>query len=306
MKYLSDLAKSLQPYVPGEQPKEKTYIKLNTNENPYPPSPRVIQALRDTDAAALRLYPPPESDELRECIGKFYGVDKSMVYPANGSDELLAWCFPAFFVGAPLVINDITYSFYQVYAKLFSVQTQIVPLNEDFSIPVEAYLGMDKNMIIANPNAPTGQILSLIEIERIVRSNPDRVVLIDEAYIDFGGESAIPLTARYENLLIVQTLSKSRCLAGLRCGFAVGSPVLIEGLARIKNSFNSYTMDTIALKLAKAAIEDKEYFLDTVNKVKAKEGMGVGRASKNWVFGLPIPMQTFYLSLIRIWRRRFV
>lgn len=268
MAYLSDLALSIQPYIPGEQPKDMQYIKLNTNENPYPPSSKVAQVLNDMDPAAFRLYPPPECEELRESIGKFYDVDKGCVYVANGSDELLSWCFPAFFTGKePILINDITYSFYKVYAALFSVKTEVVPLNDDFSIPMEYYIGRNRGIIIANPNAPTGQAISLNEIEEIVRSNPDQVVIIDEAYVDFGCESAVPLTKRYENLLVVQTFSKSRSLAGLRCGFAIGSPLLIDGLSRIKNSLNSYTMDIVTLKLAKAAVEDADYFYETTAKV---------------------------------------
>lgn len=268
MGYLSDLAVSIKPYVPGEQPKDKKYIKLNTNENPYPPSPKLSQVLRETDLDTLRLYPSPECDDLRECIGKYYGVDKKNVYVANGSDELLSWCFPAFFMGKdPILINDVTYSFYKVYAALFSVKTDIIPLNDDFSIPLEAYMGAGRGIIIANPNAPTGQAISVKDIEEILRTNPDQVVIIDEAYVDFGCESAVFLTKKYENLLVVQTLSKSRSLAGLRCGFAIGSPLLIDGLARIKNSLNSYTMDRLSLLLAKAAMEDDDYFHETVNRV---------------------------------------
>lgn len=268
--YLSDLALSLQPYVPGEQPKDKQFIKLNTNENPYPPSPKLTDVLKSIDPALFRLYPPPECDELRETIGACYGVEKKNVYVANGSDELLSWCFPAFFTGKdPILINDITYSFYKVYAALFSVKTEIVPLNDDFSIPVEYYIKKNRGIIIANPNAPTGRKLSLDQLETIIQSNPDQVVVVDEAYVDFGCESAVPLTKKYDNVLVVQTFSKSRSMAGLRCGFAIGPPQLIDGLARIKNSLNSYTMDTINMKLAKTAMEDTEYFEKTINKITA-------------------------------------
>lgn len=268
MAILSELASSIQPYVPGEQPKDMQYIKLNTNENPYPPSPKLAQVLKELDPGTFRLYPPPECEELRECIGKFYGVDKKQVYVANGSDELLSWCFPAFFMGKePILTNDVTYSFYKVYAALFCVKTELIPLNNDFSIPVELFMGRNRGMIIANPNAPTGQAISLKDIEKIVASNPDQVVIIDEAYADFGCESAVSLTNKFDNLLVVQTFSKSRSLAGLRCGFAIGSPLLIDGLSRIKNSLNSYTMDAVTLKLAKVAMEDTDYFHETVNRV---------------------------------------
>ncbi len=267
-KFLSDLAASISPYVPGEQPKGRQFIKLNTNENPYPPSPILADVLRETNIDSFRLYPPPECDDLRDAIAQYYGVTDKNVYVANGSDELLAWCYPAFFVGKkPILINDITYSFYKVYAALFGVKTEIIPLTETFDIPIAEYGRENGGIIIANPNAPTGRILYTDQLEFIIKSNPDQVVLIDEAYIDFGGKSAIDLTRRYKNVLVVQTFSKSRSLAGLRCGFAIGSVELMDGLARIKNSINSYTMDSINLKLAKAAIKDTEYFHKTVNVV---------------------------------------
>lgn len=259
---------TLSPYVPGEQPKLQNLIKLNTNEHPYGPSPKVFDAIRAACDDTLKLYPDPSSDSLRQTIAKTMGVQPGQVFVGNGSDEVLAHVFLALLKHErPLRFPDITYSFYPVYCGLYGIEYETVPLTADFRIDVEDYLpradGQAGAIIFPNPNAPTGRALSLPEVERIVAGNPGAVVVVDEAYVDFGGESAVGLVARYDNLLVVQTLSKSRSLAGLRVGFAVGSAELIDGLDRVKNSFNSYPIDRLASAGAVAALEDTEYFEKT-------------------------------------------
>ncbi|HTG70424.1 MAG TPA: histidinol-phosphate transaminase [Candidatus Udaeobacter sp.] len=269
-KFWSPLTASLVPYVPGEQPKDKTYIKLNTNENPYPPSPKVTDAIKGAANADLRLYPDPTCDVLVQAAANYYGLPAEQVFVGNGSDEILAFAFAAFFDPAKkLLFPDITYSFYKVYAKLYGLQTELIPLDEQFNVQVEAYHSDNGGIIIPNPNAPTAQLLPLEDIRTLLESNPNQAVIIDEAYIDFGGQSAVELITDYPNLLVVQTLSKSRSLAGLRVGFAFGSKELIEGLNRIKNSFNSYTLDRLALAGAVASFEDDAYFRETTAKVIA-------------------------------------
>lgn len=266
-RFWSDTARLTDPYVPGEQPKVNNILKLNTNENPYPPSPKVIEALTEAVNGKLRLYPDPTADELCETIARVYHVEKSQVFVGNGSDEVLAFSFLAFFNrGEKILFPDITYSFYPVYANLYGLDYIEIPLNDDFTIPDDKFFNAEGGVIFPNPNAPTSIGVELEKIEKIVQNNPNKVVIIDEAYIDFGGESAVSLINRYENLLIIQTLSKSRALAGLRVGFAIGSEQLIDGLNRIKNSFNSYTIDRLALAGAKAAIEDEAYF----NQIRKK------------------------------------
>lgn len=269
-KFWSPLTASLVPYVPGEQPKDKTYIKLNTNENPYPPSPKVTEAITGAANADLRLYPDPTCDVLVQAAANYYGLRAEQVFVGNGSDEILAFAFAAFFDPAKkLLFPDITYSFYKVYAKLYGLQTELIPLDEQFNVQVEAYHSDNGGIVIPNPNAPTAQLLPLKDIRTLLDTNPNQAVIIDEAYIDFGGQSAVELIKDYPNLLVVQTLSKSRSLAGLRVGFAFGSEELIEGLNRIKNSFNSYTLDRLALAGAVASFEDEAYFRETTAKVIA-------------------------------------
>jgi len=254
--------------VPGEQPQDRTYVKLNTNENPYPPSPLVIEAMRLAVSDSLRLYPDPSCRELREVIARYYGLAPEQVFAGNGSDELLAFCFPAFFnPGRPVLFPDITYSFYPVYCRLFNTDYDTVPLAEDFTVPAEGFLRENGGIIIANPNAPTGRYMPLDSLRMIVEGNHASVVIVDEAYIDFGGDSAAGMIADYPNLLVIQTLSKSRCLAGLRAGFALGHADLIEGLGRVKDSFNSYTLDRIALAGAAAAFGDDAWFRKTTKKI---------------------------------------
>lgn len=263
-RFWSDVVKGLTPYAPGEQPKLANLVKLNTNENPYGPSPRALEAIRAATGESLKLYPDPNAEQLKLAIGKFHGIDARNVFVGNGSDEVLAHVFLGLLKHArPILFPDITYSFYPVYCGLYQVAFEAVALADDFSIRTGDYARPNGGIIFPNPNAPTGCLVALADIEHLLRSNPDSVVVIDEAYIDFGGESAIPLMARYPNLLVVQTLSKSRSLAGLRVGFAVGHADLIEALERVKNSFNSYPLDRLAIAGAVAAFEDREYFAKT-------------------------------------------
>lgn len=263
--FWSPVIAGLTPYVPGEQPRMANLIKLNTNENPYPASPRVVQAVTAAAQQNLQLYPDPESTQLRQTIANYHGIEADQVFVGNGSDEVLAHAFFAFFQqDKPLLMPDVTYSFYKVYCQLYGIAVQLIALDDALKINVADYSGVAAGgVVIANPNAPTGRVLALAEIEHLLQSHPQQVVLVDEAYIDFGGESAISLINRYPNLLVVQTLSKSRALAGLRVGFAVGSRVLIEALERVKNSFNSYPLDKLASAGAVAAYEDTAYFEQT-------------------------------------------
>jgi histidinol-phosphate aminotransferase len=259
-RYWSPTARRLVPYVPGEQPKTGRPVKLNTNENPYPPSPRVLEAIRSAEEG-LKLYPDPESTILREAAGALYGLPPDRVFPGNGSDEVLAHAFLAFFSRErPVFFPDVTYSFYPVYAALYDLPSRTVPLGEDFRLRLEDYPLPNGGVVIANPNAPTGIALPAKEIEAFLKKNTDSLLLVDEAYVDFGAESVVPLVSRYPNLLVVQTLSKSRALAGLRVGLAFGNPSLVAALDRVKNSFNSYPLDRLAVAGAVAAIEDREYF----------------------------------------------
>ncbi len=269
-KFWSPFVKDLVPYVPGEQPKLAKLVKLNTNENPYGPSPKAIAAMQAELNDSLRLYPDPNSDRLKQAVADYYGVSAAQVFVGNGSDEVLAHAFYGLFQhGKPLLFPDVTYSFYPVYCGLYGIPFETVALDEQFQIRVEDYARPNGGIIFPNPNAPTGCALGLAAIERLLQANPDTVVLVDEAYIDFGGETAISLVGRYPNLLVSQTLSKSRSLAGLRVGIAVGHPDLIEALERIKNSFNSYPLDRMAIAGAAAAFEDRAYFERTCQQVIA-------------------------------------
>lgn len=262
-KFWSKHVHQLHPYVPGEQPKIANLVKLNTNESPYGPSPKVIEVLRaelDGRSDDLRLYPDPTSQALVATIAEYFDLENSQVFVGNGSDEVLAHAFNAFFKqDRPLLFPEISYSFYPVYCGLYNVDYRAVPLAEDFSINVADY-SQAGGVIIPNPNAPTGILLSLSEIESLLQANADCVVIIDEAYVDFGGESAASLINQYDNLLVVQTLSKSRALAGMRVGFALGHPDLIEALVRVKDSFNSYPIDRLAQLAAIAAFQDEAHF----------------------------------------------
>jgi len=267
-KFWSPFVKDLVPYVPGEQPKLAKLVKLNTNENPYGPSPKALAAMQAQLSDDLRLYPDPNSDRLKQAVADYYGVETAQVFVGNGSDEVLAHAFHGLFQhGQPLLFPDISYSFYPVYCGLYGIPFEAVTLDEQLQIRVEDYARPNGGIVFPNPNAPTGCLLALEAIERLLKANPDTVVLVDEAYIDFGGVSAISLVNQYPNLLVSQTLSKSRSLAGLRVGLAVGHPDLIEALERIKNSFNSYPLDRMAIAGAAAAFEDQAYFAHTCQLV---------------------------------------
>lgn len=269
-RFWSPFVKDLVPYVPGEQPKLSKLVKLNTNENPYGPSPRAIAAMQEEVGDDLRLYPDPNGERLKQAVADYYGVQPNQVFVGNGSDEVLAHAFHGLFQhGRPLLFPDVTYSFYPVYCGLYGIAYETIALDEQFRIDVADYARPNGGIIFPNPNAPTGCLLPLDAIERLLQVNCDSVVLVDEAYVDFGGQSAIALIDRYPNLLVTQTLSKSRSLAGLRVGLAVGHPELIEALERIKNSFNSYPLDRIAIAGAAAAFEDRAYFEQTCQQVIA-------------------------------------
>ena len=271
MRFWSPEVRELEPYVPGEQPKIQNLLKLNTNENPYPPSPKVVEAVQAVlheQADVLRLYPDPDATALKQAIAKQQDIDVSQVFVGNGSDEVLAHIFKAFFLqDEPILYPDITYSFYPVYSQFFGTKTKEIPLNENFEIDVRDYTQPNGGVIITNPNAPTSIALSLAEIEQVLQANPDRVVVIDEAYVDFGAESAVSLINRYENLVVCQTTSKSRSLAGLRVGFAIAQSHLIAALEAVKNSFNSYPIDRFAIAAAVASFEDQAYFEEQCQKV---------------------------------------
>ncbi|HEX6245736.1 MAG TPA: histidinol-phosphate transaminase [Polyangiales bacterium] len=269
-KYWSDFVHQLVPYVPGEQPKIDNLVKLNTNENPYAPSPKVLEALRAEANEALRRYPDPTSSRVAEAAARWAGVEREQVFVGNGSDEVLAHAFHGLLKhDKPVLFPDISYSFYPVYAGLYQLAFQAVPVNARLEIQIDDYARDNGGIVLANPNAPTGIALSRAEIERLLQRNPDSVVLIDEAYVDFGAESVVGLVARYPQLLVVQTLSKARSLAGLRVGFAFGQRPLIEALTRVKDSFNSYPLDRLASAGAVAALEDVPYFEDTRARVIA-------------------------------------
>ena len=272
-KYWNSLVHSLTPYTPGEQPQLANLVKLNTNENPYGPSPKVLAALQAEIGADLRLYPDPEAQRLKQAIAQLNGLTAPQVFVGNGSDEVLAHVFLALLKQPrPLLFPDITYSFYPVYCRLYGIDYRTVPLGQDFELRVDDYFQESGGIIFANPNAPTGCLLGLDQVERLLAARPDAVVVIDEAYIDFGGPpipTAVPLIARHANLLVVQTLSKSRALAGLRVGFALGQAPLIEALERVKNSFNSYPLGRLAIAGAVAAIEDQAYFEQSCRAIVA-------------------------------------
>ena len=273
MRFWSPEVRELEPYIPGEQPKIQNLLKLNTNENPYPPSPKVVaavQAVLADSADVLRLYPDPEASALKHAIAAQQNVDVVNVFVGNGSDEVLAHIFKAFFVQQqPILYPDITYSFYPVYSQFFAVKTKVLPLNDDFEIVVDDYKQANGGIIITNPNAPTSIALEVSAIEEVLQANPNSVVVIDEAYVDFGAQSAVSLVEKYENLVVCQTTSKSRSLAGLRVGFAIAQPHLIAALEAVKNSFNSYPMDRFAIAAAVASFEDQAYFEAQCQKVIA-------------------------------------
>ncbi|MDO4269399.1 MAG: histidinol-phosphate transaminase [Eubacteriales bacterium] len=265
-----DKLRQIDPYVPGEQPKSTGTIKLNANENPYPPAPGVGEALRSFDAAALALYPDANGRKLKNALAERFGLRNTQVFLGNGSDDVLALAFQSFFCSeTPILYPDITYSFYPVWCDLFRIPYETVPLDADFCVNARDYDRPNGGVVLPNPNAPTGRGVSLAFLEDILAHNQDCVVIIDEAYVDFGAQSAVPLLSKYENLLIVQTMSKSRSLAGMRIGYALGSETLIGTLEAVKNSYNSYTMDALALEAGAASVADEAYFRTVCGKVIA-------------------------------------
>jgi histidinol-phosphate aminotransferase len=294
-RYWSKQIEGLDPYTPGEQPRDQQYIKLNTNENPYPPSPAVANILRNFEVAQLRRYPDPESTDLIAALAAYQGLNASQVFVGNGSDEVLAHAFQAFFrQDYPILFPDISYSFYPVYCKLYQIEYQQPVLDPQFCINIQDYASANGGIIIPNPNAPTGIALEKGALRELLADNPESVVIIDEAYVDFGAESACPLIAEFPNLLVVQTFSKSRSLAGLRLGLALGQENLIEALQRVKNSFNSYPVDSLTSACALAALADEDYFQQCRQRVIASRerlsaelqqlGFEVFPSSSNFVF----------------------
>ena len=290
-----EYVRTVEPYVPGEQPNQPDMIKLNTNENPYPPAPGVVEALKNFDTDKLRLYPEPTCKVLVDAIADYYGIRSSQVFIGVGSDDVLAMIFMTFFNSKkPILFPDITYSFYDVWANMLRIPYETKALDDDFQIKKEDYYGENGGVVFPNPNAPTGILMPLSEIEDIIAHNRDVIVVVDEAYIDFGGESALPLIEKYDNLLVVQTFSKSRSLAGMRLGFAMGNEKLIRYINDVKYSFNSYTLNQTALVLGVQAIRDREYFEETCAKVITtrewtkcelkKLGFSFGDSMSNFIF----------------------
>lgn len=270
MKAWEENVRRVVPYTPGEQPNKPKMIKLNTNENPYPPAPGVERAIREFDMDSLRLYPDPAATSLVNALAEYYQVRPEQIFVGVGSDDVLAMAFMTFFNSEkPILFPDITYSFYPVWAEEFKIPYRTVPLDQEFRIVKEDYYGENGGVIFPNPNAPTGIAMGLEQVEDIIRHNPDSVVIVDEAYVDFGGVSALPLVEKYDNLLVVQTFSKSRSMAGMRIGFAIGQPKLIGYMNDVKYSFNSYTMDQTSLKYGVEAVKDEGYFKETVGKIVA-------------------------------------
>ena len=289
--------RKVEPYVPGEQPKDVNVVKLNTNENPYPPTPKALEAVAAFDIDRLRLYPDPEASVLIEAISKRYNINKNQIFVGVGSDDVISMCFMTFFNSdKPILFPDISYSFYSVWADVHKVKYETVALDENFNIIPETFYKENGGIIFPNPNAPTAIYMELDKVEDIIRHNQDSVVIIDEAYIDFGGESALPLIDKYDNVIVVQTFSKSRSLAGSRIGFAISNPTLIKYLNDVKYSFNSYTMDRITIALGTASIRDRAYFEQTTEKIiKTREwtkeqlralGFVFGDSKSNFIFAM--------------------
>ena len=308
--YLLPALAELAPYVPGEQPQDKRYVKLNTNESPFPPSPLVIAALSGEAVSQLNLYPDPLAKTLRQTIAAEYGLKAENVFVGNGSDEVLGFAFMAYIDQTHgLTIPDVSYGFYRVYAQLYHATPTIVPLNEDFTLPVEKFTAQGHMVALANPNAPTAIALPLASVERIVANNPQSVVLIDEAYVDFGGETCVPLLAKYPNLLVVRTYSKSRSLAGGRLGYALASKEIVDDLNRVKNSFHPYSINSLTMLAGIQAMLDRDYFTACVSAIQAQReesakelaalGFIVHKSAANFLFASPPAMdgETYYLKL---------
>ncbi len=287
-KFLSLEARRLDPYTPGEQPQDQQYIKLNTNESPFPPSPRVVKAVSKAELQKLYLYSDPACAALNAAIAKYYELQPENVITGNGSDEILAFAFRAFCgQGKPAAFADITYGFYEAQTALFGLEAERIPLREDFTLNVEDYMDFPGTIFIANPNAPTGMAISRTDIQRLLEKDPSRVVVVDEAYVDFGGESCVPMLYRYDNLLVVQTMSKSRSLAGGRLGFALGSAGLIEDLNRVKYSFNPYNVNRLSLIAGAAAVEDAAYFETCCKAIQGNRAWLTGELERLGFMVLP-------------------
>ena len=295
MKNWEENIRKVVPYVPGEQPKKADIIKLNTNENPYPPAPGVAEAVQGVDIDRLRMYPDPLVTDLVQAIASYYNVGNDQVFVGVGSDDVLAMTFMTFFNSKkPILFPDITYSFYDVWADMLRIPYEQIPLRDDFTINPKDYMRANGGVIFPNPNAPTGELMDLAQIEEIIKANPDVIVVVDEAYIDFGGVSALPLIDQYDNVIVVQTFSKSRSMAGSRIGYAISNPTLIKYLNDVKYSFNSYTMDSITIAAGTAAINDRAYFEATRDKIiKTREwtkqelkrlGFVFGDSKSNFIF----------------------
>ncbi len=292
-RFLNENYRSLDAYTPGEQPRDMQYIKLNTNESPYPPAPSVVEAMTASEVELLRLYSDPTAKGLKERLAELYQVKPENVFVSNGSDEVLNFAFMAF-GGRGVAFPEISYGFYQVYGDLYGLDCQKIPLKADFSIDETDYCGLNKMVVIANPNAPTGMCLSLSQVEKIVKANPDALVLIDEAYVDFGGESALCLIGTYDNLLVTRTFSKSRCLAGGRLGYAFGNPEIIADLEKIKYSTNPYNINRLTLLLGEATVAAEDYYREKCDAIirtrawtteaLAALGFSVLPSSANFVF----------------------
>lgn len=307
-RFLNSSLKGLVPYTPGEQPQNKKYVKLNTNESPFPPSEKALDSIGRCELGDLRLYSDPVCRGVRERLARVLGVETENTVVTNGSDEALNFFFASFCENG-VVFNDITYGFYKVFADLYSIDYTEIPLLPDFSVDVDKFIGINKNVVIANPNAPTGLALPLSVIEEIVRSNPESIVLVDEAYIDFGGESAVPLTKKYDNLLVVGTFSKSRSLAGARIGYAVGSKELISDMHAIRYSTNPYNVNRLTLKIAEAVLDDNGYYMNNCRRIienreyataeLRKRGFSVLDSKANFIFAKSekISGEEYYLRL---------
>lgn len=297
-RFIRELYKDFKSYMPGEQPKDRKYLKLNTNESPFPPAPEVYQAMRDADMEQMRLYPDPTGSKLKGKLAQLYKVQPGNIFLSNGSDDILNFAFMAWNDSADtLVIPDVTYNFYEVAAKLHEVNYEIKPLKEDLTVDWQGYIGIGKNLILPNPNAPTGIALTRVQIEAIVNSNPDNVIVIDEAYAGFGAESAVPLTVKYDNLLVVQTFSKSRSFAGGRLGLAVGDEALIQDLTKMQYSTNPYAVNAMSLILAEAAVDADPYYQENLQSIIESREYTAERLRELGFAVLPSKANFLYIKL---------